>query len=62
MYVTVVSPELGETIKTMITNHGPLIKPRPAPPGVGMNLKRQSSLDSPLGPSALGGQVRSCAF
>ena len=57
VYISVVSPELSETIKTMIANHGPLVKPRPAPPGVGMSLKRQGSLDSPLPPSALGGQV-----
>ena len=55
-----ISSELSETIKKVLANHGPLVKARPAAPGVGAPLKRQSSVESAL-PTPLGSQVsRSC--
>jgi len=49
-------PLLAETVRQMIANHGPLVKPRPNQPAIG-GLKRQGSLDSAL-PTPLNSQVK----
>ena len=48
--------DLAETVKTLINNHGPLMKARPSL-NLGMPMKRPTGLDSGLGTPPIGSQV-----